>query len=90
MSRLEDFNVLPIVLSAEAERAARVLRRAGKTVRCAVIAPDDKSFGLTRIYSAQAGYFGQEEVVVCRDRAEAIHWIGLPADYEARLLGTES
>ncbi len=87
MSDLEDFNVPPMVLREEAERAAGVLRRIGKTVRCAVIAPEDKSYGLSRIYSAQAGYLGQEDVTVCRDKTEAIDWIGLPSDSEARLLG---
>ena len=90
MSRLEDFNVPPVVLRDEAERAAGVLRRIGRTVRCAVIAPEDKSFGLSRIYSAQAGYLGQEDVTVCRNKTEAIDWIGLPAECEAKLLGCGS
>ncbi len=90
MSRLEDFDVPPAVLRDEAERAAGVLRRIGKKVRCAVIAPEDKSFGLSRIYSAQAGYLGQEDVTVCRDKTEAIDWIGLPAECETKLLGCKS
>ena len=78
MRELELLDVAPGVLRFEAERFGALLERLDKNVRCAVIAPKDLSFGLSRIYCAHADYVGREKVGVFRDPDEATEWIGVP------------
>jgi len=45
--------------------------------KVAVIAPDDLSYGLTRMYQERAGR-SSEEYQVFRNASEAVAWLGIP------------
>jgi len=78
MRAMTRFAVAHTTLRSEAELAGRYLAEADVHVRCAVVAPEDLPFALSRVYGAHADFAGQEDVNVFRDRDSAGDWLGVP------------
>ncbi len=78
MRAMTSFSVAHSVLQKEAEFTGRCLAEADVHVRCAVVAPEDLPFALSRVYGAHADFAGREEVQVFRDSESAADWLGVP------------
>lgn len=59
------------------EIAEAFLASAGQVMRCSVVAPDDLTFGVTRMYEMWGGETA-EAVHVFRAPGPAMEWLGLP------------
>ena len=79
MRAMSHFAVDHGVLRAEAEITGGFLAMHDLNVRCAVVAPEDLPFALSRVYGAHADFAGREEVQVFRDPDSAADWLGVPA-----------
>ncbi len=78
MRAMTSFAVEHSVLRNEAELTGRYLAEADVRVRCAVVAPEDLPFALSRVYGAHADFAGREEVHVFRDAGSAADWLCIP------------
>jgi hypothetical protein len=59
------------------QRMQQVSRQRGSGYRIAIVAPDDLTFGLSRMYEAQSAGLDRE-IRVFRDEKEALAWLAEP------------
>jgi len=78
MLQLSDARTATAASSADEIRALAKNSPFGPASRRAVLVADDDTFGVTRMYTAQASDAG--EVRIFRDEAEALEWLGVTAD----------
>ena len=55
--------------------------------RCVVLASGEVTFGLGRMFAAYRACDHETWLVVTRDRAEALAWLGLPPDAQPPVAG---
>lgn len=69
-----------------AETMADRLRGNGMSGRVAILAPNDKLYGMASIYCAQAAFAGWGGATAVRDLAEAAKWVGVTAERLTNLM----
>ena len=75
LASISDLRITPRDLRDIARDSAEWLAAHRLSARKVLIAPDDLSFGMARVYCAQASFSARETVTVVRSRAEAANWL---------------
>jgi len=81
MSQILDFSdVVAIAITNDQIRELASRKVFGPGSHRAFVAPADYEFGLARMFQAHREFEGETGITVFRKMAEAVSWIGVPAD----------
>jgi hypothetical protein len=75
LAPVSDLKLTPLDLRDIARDSADWLRTHDMSARKVLIAPVDLTFGMARVYCAQASFSAYEKVNVVRSREEAADWL---------------